>query len=212
MVEITGGKSEDGVVIGNTYDKYGSSNPVVQRIMRGFDDALGDLVERAAPDTVHEVGCGEGFWVLEMLRKGIDARGSDFSTQVIETARRNAEAAGRAAERFKVRSVYDVEPEEDAADLVVCCEVLEHVEEPERALQAISALDAKHVVISVPREPIWRTLNLARGHYVSDLGNTPGHIQHWSARGITALVSRYFDVVETRRPLPWTMLLCKPRP
>jgi hypothetical protein len=30
----------------------------------------------------------------------------------------------------------------------------------------------------VPREPIWRIGNMARGRYLGDLGNTPGHIQH----------------------------------
>jgi hypothetical protein len=65
------------------------------------------------------------------------------------------------------------------------------------------------VVVSVPREPIWCGLNMVRGKYFSKLGNTPGHIQHWSSSDFVNLVSKYFDVVEVKKPLPWTMLLCR---
>ena len=40
-----------------------------------------------------------------------------------------------------------------------------------------------------PREPLWRGLNIARGAYLKDLGNTPGHLNHWSKRGFVALLS-----------------------
>jgi hypothetical protein len=63
----------------------------------------------------------------------------------------------------------------------------------------------------VPREPLWRVLNLARGKYLADLGNTPGHVNHWSRGGFLDLLSRRFEIVEARTPLPWTMALCKVR-
>ncbi|WP_207642472.1 hypothetical protein, partial [Desulfosporosinus sp. I2] len=68
-----------------------------------------------------------------------------------------------------------------------------------------------HIILSVPREPLWRILNLARGKYIPDLGNTPGHIQHWSKKSFLRLVNRYFDVLEVKSPLPWTMVLCRIR-
>jgi hypothetical protein len=55
-------------------------------------------------------------------------------------------------------------------------------------------------------------LNLARGKYLADLGNTPGHVNHWSRSGFLDLLSRRFEIVEVRTPLPWTMALCKVRP
>ena len=39
----------------------------------------------------------------------------------------------------------------------------------------------------VPREPVWRVLNVARGRYVRWLGNPPGHIQHFSRAAFLAL-------------------------
>ena len=66
-----------------------------------------------------------------------------------------------------------------------------------------------HLLVSVPREPLWRALNMARGAYLTDLGNTPGHVNHWSRRGFEALLSRHGEVVETRSPFPWTMTLVR---
>lgn len=210
-LKIAGGAKESGIVIGNTYDKYGSRNPIVRWMTSQFEETLSELVAIAAPNAIHEVGCGEGYWVLRWSDQGIAARGSDFSTRIIEMARENASKRGLPATLFEVRSIYDVEPSRDKADLIVCCEVLEHLEHPEAGLQALQKVVGRHLIVSVPREPLWRVLNLARGKYVPDLGNTPGHIQHWSKVAFVRLVSKYFEVVEIRSPLPWTMLLCRPR-
>ncbi|MER8629835.1 class I SAM-dependent methyltransferase [Mesorhizobium opportunistum] len=179
-------------------------------MVAGFDDALSSLVAKANPATIHEVGCGEGYWVMRWLGQAIDARGTDFSTQVIGMAKEDADGRGMDPGRFEVRSIYEVMPERDSADLVVCCEVMEHLEEPQKALQALQRIARSDLILSVPREPLWRMLNLARGKYVSALGNTPGHLQHWSQRGFVSLVSQFFEVVEILSPLPWTMVHCKP--
>jgi 2-polyprenyl-3-methyl-5-hydroxy-6-metoxy-1,4-benzoquinol methylase len=208
-MKISGGLQENGIVIGNAYDKYGSKNPVVRWIMKGFADALSCLVIKVAPKTIHEIGCGEGYWVLDWNKQGIKARGSDFSEKVIDLAHENAKDQGISPSIFAARSIYDIEPGRDSADLIVCCEVLEHLEQPEAGLAALQRVATDYVILSVPREPIWCVLNLARGKYLASLGNTPGHIQHWSTGTFVDLVGRYFDIVEVKRPLPWTMLLCR---
>jgi 2-polyprenyl-3-methyl-5-hydroxy-6-metoxy-1,4-benzoquinol methylase len=210
-MRISGGLKEDGIVVGNAYDKYNSKNPIVRKIMAGFDNSLSELVAKAQPTSIHEVGCGEGFWVMRWREQGLNARGSDFSTQAIDIARANATDRNLPSSVFEARSIYDIEAGRDSADLVVCCEVMEHLEHPEQGLEALQRVVGRHLILSVPREPIWCALNLARGKYISDFGNTPGHIQHWSQKGFIALVSRYFDIIEVKSPLPWTMLLCKPR-
>lgn len=211
-MKISGGLNESGVVAGNTFDKYDSQNPLVQRIMRGFNESLSELVSAASPDTIHEVGCGEGFLTLEWCRQGIQARGSDFSTQVIELARSNATSQGFSDQFFTARDIYDLDPLRDGADLIVCCEVLEHLEEPDRALQILQHVVSGYLILSVPREPIWRVLNVCRGKYLGDLGNTPGHVQHWSRRSFTRQVEQYFTILKVKSPLPWTMLLCERKP
>jgi len=210
-IEVAGGAKENGITIGNTYDKYGSSNPIVKWMMKGFESSLSDLIPQPLPQSIHEVGCGEGYWVLRWIEQGISARGSDFSKHVIKLAQENASARGFLPSLFESRSIYDLDAEHDSADLMVCCEVLEHLEHPEEGLQALQRVVTRHLIVSVPQEPLWRLLNLARGKYLAHYGNTPGHIQHWSKRGFALLVSEYFEIVEIRNPLPWTMLLCRPR-
>lgn len=209
-MHLSKGRSEDGIVVGNTYDKYGTKNPVARYLVNGFSDALDSLVERTGARTIHEVGCGEGYWVLRWQKAGQQVRGSDFSTQAIDLARTNAGEAGLDAQ-FRVASIYDLSPPDDTAELVVCCEVMEHLEEPERALSVLAKLASPHLIVSVPREPVWSWMNMARGKYWRDFGNTPGHIQRWSKRRYLELLSRYVDIVEVRSPLPWTMALCRAR-
>ncbi|WP_333849236.1 class I SAM-dependent methyltransferase [Leclercia sp.] len=208
--KVSGGKSEDGVVFGNAYDKYGSKNPIVKWMMNGFDSSLEQFVAQANPETIHEVGCGEGFWVNKWNGKGKTAVGSDFSHDVISLARENALAANLRPEVFNAKSIYDLKPGTDNADLIVCCEVMEHLEDPERAMKVLQSLADKYLIISVPREPIWCGLNMVRGKYLKSFGNTPGHIQHWSKKSFIRFVGKYFKIVEVSSPFPWTMLLCVP--
>lgn len=209
-MKISEGQQEAGVVVGNTYDKYSTKNPIARKLVQGFSDALSGLVAGLDVQEIHEVGCGEGYWTLQWKAQGYAARGSDFSSIVIDLARQNAQARGIDVP-FKVSDIYDLQPEADAAELVVCCEVMEHLEKPEPALEILTRLARPYLIVSVPREPIWSYMNMARGKYWSSLGNTPGHIQRWSKRSYLDLLKQHVDVLAVRSPLPWTMALCKVR-
>ncbi|CAI1813025.1 bifunctional 3-demethylubiquinone-9 3-methyltransferase/ 2-octaprenyl-6-hydroxy phenol methylase [Serratia quinivorans] len=209
-IKISGGVKEEGIVVGNAYDKYGSRNPIVKWMMDGFESALSNFINETAPLSIHEVGCGEGYWVLRWNKEGLNARGCDFSNHCIDIAKENAISHEVPPSQFEVCSIYDLDKERDVADLIVCCEVLEHLEDPVAGLMALQRVVGKHLIISVPREPLWCGLNLARGQYVSQWGNTPGHLQHWSKSAFIQLVSKYFEIEKVKSPLPWTMLLCRP--
>ncbi|HEX2360396.1 MAG TPA: methyltransferase domain-containing protein [Solirubrobacterales bacterium] len=195
---------------GNVYDKYASQNPIERRLVAGFLADFDDLVARSGARRAHEVGCGEGELALRMARAGLEVRGSDAFAGTVEEARRRAEAAG-AEIGFECKPVQELTRGDDGAELVVCCEVLEHLEDPEAALEVLAALAQPWLIASVPREPLWRGLNLARFAYVAALGNTPGHVQHWSKRGFRRFLERRLEIVELRSPLPWTMALCRGR-
>ena len=73
---------------------------------------------------------------------------------MIDLARANAVADGIPTDLFRQRSIYDLKPNEDGADLIVCCEVLEHLEDPQLGLAALRSVVTDHLIISVPREPL----------------------------------------------------------
>ena len=104
----------------------------------------------------------------------------------------------------------EVEDEAGEFALATAIEVLEHVPDPEHTVAEMArCARGGHLLVSVPREPLWRALNLVRGAYVRELGNTPGHLNHWSKRSFVSLLARHGDVTELRSPLPWTMLLVR---
>jgi SAM-dependent methyltransferase len=196
------------VPTGNTYDKYGSSNPVVKRLMAGFHGALDELWAVAAPESVLDVGCGEGVLTVEWAERlgagrvvGIDLDDPKLSAEWAERSRPNLE--------FRVEEATSLSFGDDEFDLAAATEVLEHVPEPEATVAEMARVARRRLLVSVPREPLWRGLNMARGAYLRDFGNTPGHVNHWSKRAFVSLLSRYGTVEEARSPFPWTMALVR---
>jgi 2-polyprenyl-3-methyl-5-hydroxy-6-metoxy-1,4-benzoquinol methylase len=200
--------SEEGIVTGNTYDKYGSSNPAVRRMMAGFERTLEELLGAAKPKSLLDVGCGEGVLVHKWARELSQARvvGIDLEEPSIQAGWEERKAPNL---EYKVMRAENLPFADGEFDLVTAIEVLEHVPDPEHTLSEMARCGQSHMLVSVPREPLWRMLNMARGAYWSQLGNTPGHLNHWSKRSFGELLSRYGDVTETRSPFPWTMLLVR---
>jgi len=200
--------SRDGVVTGNTYDKYGSTNPVVRRLMRGFEGCLDGLFELAAPSTVLDVGCGEGVLVhgwAGRLGEGSRLVGIDLEEESIQAGWAERQAPNL---EYRVMEAADLPFADGEFELASAIEVLEHLPDPEHTLAEMArCARGGHLLVSVPREPLWRMLNMARGAYWAALGNTPGHLNHWSRRSFVELLSRYGTVAEIRSPFPWTMLL-----
>ena len=198
------------VPTGNTYDKYGSSNPIERRIMANFFRTLEQALPSAgtAPARILEVGAGEG----EVVGRVVHQRWPDAPMAVLDLPDPTLAGHWRARELSGVFASATALPMPDASvDLVLAIEVLEHVDDPVAALAEIARVARGDVVLSVPREPLWRVLNVARGRYVGRLGNTPGHVQHWSTAAFARLVARHLEVTGTWRPLPWTLLRARAR-
>ncbi len=200
--------SEDGIVTGNTYDKYGSTNPVVRRLMGAFQRALDELFDRAKPTSLLDVGCGEGLLVHRWAERLRDGRvvGIDLQEESIQAGWAERQAPNL---EYRVMQADSLPFAANEFDLVSAIEVLEHLPDPEQTLSEMARCAARHLLVSVPHEPLWRALNMARGAYIPQLGNTPGHLNHWSKRSFVRLLSRYGEIVEVRSPFPWTMLLVR---
>jgi 2-polyprenyl-3-methyl-5-hydroxy-6-metoxy-1,4-benzoquinol methylase len=196
------------VPTGNTYDKYGSTNPVVRRLMASFELALDELFARASPGSVLDVGCGEGVLTTRWADRlgggrivGIDLPDPKLEAHWAASTRPNLEFMTGVAEELPF--------ERGEFELVAAIETLEHVADPDAAIAELARVARAHVLASVPREPLWRALNIARGAYLGELGNTPGHLNHWSKGAFARLLARHGELVEVRSPLPWTMVLLR---
>lgn len=199
---------------GNWYPKYTTKNPIAKTLVAGFLDQFFRFVEMSGARNLHEIGCGEGELSWRAAAKGSVVRGTDVAEEAIALAKaRVATSASDVARKpdFRVAGICDLSAPDDCAELVICCEVLEHLEDPEQGLAILHRLASPWLLTSVPREPIWRVLNVLRGKYLGSLGNSPGHIQHWSRASFRAFIERRFDVVELASPFPWTMILAKRR-
>jgi SAM-dependent methyltransferase len=200
--------SDEGIVTGNTYDKYGSTNPLVRRLMSAFQRTLDELFEQSDPSSVLDVGCGEGVLVHQWAQRLGDRRvvGIDLQEESIQAGWAQRRAPNL---EYRVMAAEDLPFAENEFDLASAIEVLEHVPDPEHTLAEMARCAERYLLVSVPREPLWRMLNMARGAYWPVLGNTPGHLNHWSRRSFVRLLSRYGEVAEIRSPFPWTMLLVR---
>ncbi len=198
----------DGIVTGNTYDKYGSQNPVVKRLMGRFEGTLDELFRTADPGSLLDVGCGEGVLTHEWAGRLGDKRvvGIDLDDPLLHEQWKDRQAANLEYMVMRAENLPFADGEFDVASAI---EVLEHVPDPEHTVAEMARVASRWLLVSVPREPLWRGLNMARGAYVKDLGNTPGHLNHWSKRSFVALLERHGKVVEARSPFPWTMLLVR---
>lgn len=200
---------DQGVPAGNWEDKQNATNPIARWLYQNFLDSIKELLVplRTEIGSIVEVGCGEGNITLFLSRLDLAStiKGCDFSEKIIAVARDNAKATSL---EFYSKDIYHID-EQEQADLIVCCEVLEHLEVPEMAIEKLVSVTNKYCLLSVPNEPVWRVLNICRGKYIKDFGNTPGHLNHWSSRRFVEIMSKYFDVVSIKKPLPWTMILCR---
>lgn len=191
-------------IVGNVYNKYRSRNPVSRFLINRFTSRIQTIIEEQAPRHVLEVGCGEGYLITDVFSKcksiecisACDLESWQLLPQV------------HSLSQFHQCSVYDLPFADASFDLVCCLEVLEHLDDPAAALSEICRVAKDKALISVPREPLWRILNICRGKYWHDLGNTPGHVRQFSKKSLLQLLSEYFSETKAYGPLPWTIVHC----
>jgi SAM-dependent methyltransferase len=190
---------------GNFYNKYETKNPIARYLVDGFLRTFDSMIPGASALKILEIGCGEGTLAKRLSEMGHDVTAFDIEPDIIAQA-----ISIHAGDKlhFSVGSIYDI-PADSLSnyDLVICCEVFEHLPDPVAARDILYKSGAKKLMISVPREPLWRALNMVRLKYLPQLGNTPGHLNHWSRRRFIAFMQAKFRVNRVENPLPWTFVL-----
>jgi 2-polyprenyl-3-methyl-5-hydroxy-6-metoxy-1,4-benzoquinol methylase len=184
--------------------KYERAGRVEGALMGRFRRGLLEELAALAPASVLDAGCGEGHvtsWIAEAFPQarvaGVDGREDALAALRARTPRVEA-ARG---------DVYDLPFGDRTFDVVVCTEVLEHLEEPGRGLAELVRVAGRAVVLTVPHEPGFRLGNVARGRYLGRFGSTPGHVNTWGRRGFTRLVAAKAHVERWRSLFPWQLVV-----
>ena len=189
--------------------KHESKNPIQVALIDRFKRHAAALTRRAAPKTVLDLGCGEGFMLDALLRADIDAQftGIDLSETALAEAR---ERLGTRA-NLEHADARQLVTDGRSFDMVMMLEVLEHIPDPAQMVPILKQLARGHVLLSVPREPFFCALNLMRGKNLRRFGNDPEHVNHWGRRGFIRFLEPHFEILAVPPVFPWTMVLAKPR-
>lgn len=193
-------------VAGNYYDKHNSRNPIVKFLMRNFHSYLFKLIGEVNPNSLLDVGCGEGYTTkrIQKFFSNVKIKGVEYEKEALKLSLKNPEGID-----FIEGNIYDLDETDDSFDLVIATEVLEHLENPALAVKETRRVAKNYCIYTVPYEPFWRVANMLRGRYLKDFGNTPGHINHWSRRGLKKLLKPHFKDVKIKNCYLWNMALCK---
>ncbi|MCG2783187.1 MAG: class I SAM-dependent methyltransferase [Candidatus Altiarchaeales archaeon] len=173
--------------------------------MRRFFRALDSLVDEAGPGRILDVGCGEGYVIKHLRERNNDLiiEGIDNSRKVLDKARElNPDV------KFTQASIYSIPKNNDSFDLVLASEVLEHIKNPDPAIEELKRVSKKQVLITVPNEPFFRIANVIRLKYLLRAGNTPGHVHNWTRPAFRNLLGKHFNKTETISSNLWQLALC----
>src|SRR4051812_29624335 len=200
-----GGGGPTAIVTGNHTPKYTAKNPAIRwlthRWLARLDATVDHISAESRPSRPLEVGAGEGVISARLHERFGSCVGLDLPDDVLREEWRT-----RPGPSYLNGDAQQLPFADNSFDLIVCVEVLEPLLDPARGLREIARVGTKHLLPSVPREPIFRSCNLFTGRYVKDLGNTPGHFNHWSTRSFKQFVSEVAEVREVRTPFPWTVI------
>ncbi|MDP3941739.1 MAG: class I SAM-dependent methyltransferase [bacterium] len=192
----------------DNYRKYRARNPLQHQLIESFLRTVVRQSRIVHPKSILEAGCGEGF-ILERLYKaniGEKLVGIDFSDRAIALAKKE-----RPHLDIRKGDIYNIPFKDNSFDLVICCEVLEHLERPENALSELARVSKSYVILSVPNEPFFMIANFLRGKNLTRFGNDIEHINHWSGDAFEKFVGQKFSVFTRKHPFPWTILVGEKR-
>lgn len=192
-------------VAGNVYNKYETRNPVVRHLVARFFADLDELLDLLAPADVLDIGCGEGVVTEHMaMRLGARVVGLDRDLPKLRAA-----WTERSVE-LMTGDAHALPFDDGAFEIATMIEMLQAVDEPARAIAEAMRVSRRAVVATIPEEPLWRALNVARGAYLREAGNTPGHMHHWSRRSFADLLAAHGEVIALRRRRPWLLAVVRP--
>jgi len=188
----------------NFSDKYLKSNFLIRKLIKNFYRRIEETLSGLEIEKVLEVGCGAGFSTryLSNMLKNKDFQASEYRLDLVrESQKRNPKI------KIQQESIYELKREDNSFDLIMVLEVLEHLEDPELALEELNRVTSRYCLLSIPNEPLWRILNVLRFKYLRNFGNTPGHLHHWSKNKFLKLLKKFYQIKKVKMSLPWIIVL-----
>ncbi|MCL5019069.1 MAG: class I SAM-dependent methyltransferase [Patescibacteria group bacterium] len=165
------------------------------------------MISKKQVDSILDVGCGEGFTLNRLKENGIGKKleGIEYKKEAIELGKKTYPDI-----KITEGSIYNLPYKDNSFDLVLCTEVLEHLDDPSKALEELIRVSKKYLVLSVPNEPFFMFAQFVRGKNWSRFGNDIEHINHWTMFGFPKFIKKSAPNIQIRAkkfPFAWTMLL-----
>ncbi len=212
-MKATSGKSSDSVYTSGNLQKYETPNPVKRLLVRRMQERVLSLARACLRGKAHprilDAGSGEGLNAALLAERMPEAGVTllDASREALDYAR--TICPGKCV--FECGPIESMPFEEEAFDLVLCTEVLEHLRDPAAALRELIRVSSGYVLISVPLEPWFRLGNLMSLKNIRRLGNPPDHLNHWSRGGFKRWMRRSSGkwAVRFSYSFPWQFVLLK---
>lgn len=182
--------------------KFTSKHPLVKHVIGSFKRDLKEIIESVEPKSVLDAGCGEGIISQYILSQfNFNMCGIDLSGDMLHKSSKILPVVCASAHKLPFK--------DKTFDLVICLEVLEHIDMPEKGLLELARV-GEYAIISVPNDILMRIGNISRGKYLRNLGNFPDHINHWTYFSFKKLLQEYFDILDMRiSGLVWLIALVK---
>jgi 2-polyprenyl-3-methyl-5-hydroxy-6-metoxy-1,4-benzoquinol methylase len=192
----------------DNFRKHTTTNPLQRFFLQNFEKILAREVKKLDINSILDAGCGEGF-TLEFLQNqkiGNVYEGIDFLKTAIDIGRKVHPKV-----KLMQASIYELPYKNDSFDVILCTEVLEHLDHPKDALNELFRVSKKYVLLSVPNEPVFMGSNFLRGKNWSRFGNDIEHVNHWTFWGFENFVKKNAGVkvkiISRKYPFPWTLLV-----
>lgn len=143
-----------------------------------------------------EVGCGDGYFSSEIVRRNLSVTGIDFSSEGVRRAQERTPEA-----RFVVHDLTQPLPfEADSFSAVWCSEVLEHLFSPLFVLQEIQRVlrPGGMALLTVPYHGLLKNLAIAAFAFEKHFDPEYPHLRFFTIRSLASLVRKAgLSVVET---------------